>query len=457
MGNPIVADALKAEKKAQCNCINTTLPQLHDGKFDMLRMREAASHWILMHEHPFSILEEEEGFNLMMKRARPEWTKISRVTGRNDYFKIFTISVDNASANDSCIKNLKETFSRTNRLVCDGKLFHVRFCAHILNIMVQFGLQSIQHVVKKVHDSVDYIRSSELRRLLFAEKVKQLRLPHKKLVIENKTRWNSTYEMLITTLRFKYVFPLYAKEDSFYTTCPSSEEWTRVEKVSEVLKVFKSVTNIISGSEYSTSNLFLLEVYRVKIVLDKNKNDLEEWMRKLIKNMKQLFDKYWCECNLLIALGAILDPRYKLRGVEYVFTKMYKNEARGHISQIKEALYSLYLEYVSDFKASTEGGYQENEAPPDFGCDISNESDDDFDCYDVFNFLRSTSNHEFVSEATFSVGGRVIDSYRASLASETVEVLLCAGDWCRASHGVNKKNKVSKEEIIEEVVVVPDN
>ena len=47
------------------------------------------------------------------------------------------------------------------------------------------------------------------------------------------------------------------------------------------------------------------------------------------------------------------------------------------------------------------------------------------------------------SEATFSAGSRVIDTYRASLSPETVQVLLCGGDWCRSLHGLKKKNKVS--------------
>ena len=46
------------------------------------------------------------------------------------------------------------------------------------------------------------------------------------------------------------------------------------------------------------------------------------------------------------------------------------------------------------------------------------------------------------SDATFSAGTRVLDSYRASLAPETVEMLMCAGDWCRKLHGVKKRDKV---------------
>ena len=46
-------------------------PALTNGKFDMAKMREAAAHWILMHEHPFSIMEEE-GFNIMQRCGTPE-------------------------------------------------------------------------------------------------------------------------------------------------------------------------------------------------------------------------------------------------------------------------------------------------------------------------------------------------------------------------------------------------
>ncbi|KAL6529828.1 hypothetical protein OROGR_015451 [Orobanche gracilis] len=38
------------------------------------------------------------------------------------------------------------------------------------------------------------------------------------------------------------------------------------------------------------------------------------------------------------------------------------------------------------------------------------------------------------SESTSSAGTRVIDSYRASLAQKTVEMLMCKGDWCRKLH-----------------------
>ena len=56
----------------------------------------------------------------------------------------------------------------------------------------------------------------------------------------------------------------------------------------------------------------------------------------------------------------------------------------------------------------------------------------------VLVFLITT----MASEATFSVGGHVIGPYRSSLAPETVQMLICTGDWCRSLHGVKRNNKV---------------
>lgn len=53
------------------------------GKYDHERQREATAHWIMMHEHAFSIVEEE-GFLFMMKCSNISYEKISRKTLKND-------------------------------------------------------------------------------------------------------------------------------------------------------------------------------------------------------------------------------------------------------------------------------------------------------------------------------------------------------------------------------------
>ncbi|XP_074299201.1 zinc finger BED domain-containing protein RICESLEEPER 2-like [Silene latifolia] len=264
---------------------------------------------------------------------------------------IFSILVDNVSANDTCIQVLKDTFSLTKRLLCDGKLFHVRRCAHILNIMVQHGLKEVKTIISNVHESVDYINQSDLRLKKFTELVQQFNLKERRLVLECKTRWNSTYEMLACVIKFKKVFARLAQADRSYTYCPSAEDWVKIEKLSEILEVFNDTTNIISGSEYPTSNLFLAEIYRIKVLLDTQLVTYDEFVKKLVKKMKERFDKYWGQCNLLMAIGAVLDPRLKMKVVEIIFPKMFPSDdgsvARDNVNKVRETLYELYKEYVT--------------------------------------------------------------------------------------------------------------
>ncbi|XP_031248675.1 zinc finger BED domain-containing protein RICESLEEPER 2-like [Pistacia vera] len=418
--------------------VGSGLPPLIGGKFEIARMRELVAQWVLMHEHPFKVIEQA-GFNNLLRYASPGWEKISHVTSKYDCMKVyemekkklkavlknidrislttdlwnssnqkleymvlmghwidtnwrlnkrvlsfvrlkpprggvqiadsvfnclrewgienkvFTISVDNASSNDLAIKVLKENFSITKKLLCGGKLFHVRCCAHILNIMVQDGLSQIRHIIKDVRDSVYYINQSESRLQIFSEIVQQLQLPHRKLILDCKTRWNSTYEMLATALKFQSVFPRYSERDQHFTSCPLEEDWVKIQKVCEILKVFNVTTNIISGSEYPTSNKFLAELCKVKVLLDKHAEDENEFLRTMVTKMKGKFDKCWGECNLLIAIAAVLDPRCKMRVLDYAFPKIYGDlDARVHSTTVRDALYELYREYVTTSQSSAD-------------------------------------------------------------------------------------------------------
>ena len=156
--------------------------------------------------------------------------------------------MDNASANDSCIQIPKGNFASNGRLLCNGRLFHVRCCAHILNIMVQHGLEQVKSIIEKVHETVDFLNSSEPRLKRCSELVSQYNVQEQKLVLECKTHWNSTYDMLDYAINFRKVFPRYALHDHNYDCCPNDDEWEKVEKLLQVLKVFKDTINIISGS-----------------------------------------------------------------------------------------------------------------------------------------------------------------------------------------------------------------
>ncbi|XP_074346882.1 zinc finger BED domain-containing protein RICESLEEPER 2-like [Apium graveolens] len=127
--------------------------------------------------------------------------------------KIGTLTVDNVAANDVALRYLKQTFSFRRVLSIEGKMFHARCCAHILNLCVQDGLEPTKEIVDKVRDGVKYIAASESRRIKFAEISMSLGLKCKKLILDVSTRWNSTYNMMSCAIEFRDAFLVYSTSD----------------------------------------------------------------------------------------------------------------------------------------------------------------------------------------------------------------------------------------------------
>lgn len=105
--------------------------------------------------------------------------------------RLSTITVDNCSTNDAMIPLLLAKFP-SGSLLLNGKLLHMRCCAHILNLIVKDGLDVIGDGIEKVRISVNYWTSSPKRIELFEDTAnRQLKLNCcKSLVLDCKTRWN---------------------------------------------------------------------------------------------------------------------------------------------------------------------------------------------------------------------------------------------------------------------------
>ncbi|CAN1126600.1 Zinc finger BED domain-containing protein RICESLEEPER 1 [Linum perenne] len=384
--------------------------------------------------------------------------------------KIWSITLDNASNNDVAVRHLKSMLTYTRRLPLDGDLFHVRCGAHIINIMVQYGLKAIEDTIESVRQSVKHIAASEGRISMFRDIAKQLRLSPKKLILDCSTRWNSTHHMLSVALELKDVFP----------------------------RLFSYITTIISGSSYPTINLLLPELWNIKTLLSETMESEDERMKVMAIKMLEKFDKYWGASNLLITIATILDPRNKFKFVEVSFKDLYtEDNYHTNVNLVREKLYALYNEYATEYNdrnidsQTEEGGVatttnstttsvQETTATGRAKFDsivqsgenssvLKNELDAYLDAalesiedpeFNVIDWWKSERTKykilskmaceimaipitSVASEAAFSARGRVIDPSRSSLGQKTIEALLCSQDWLRNHYGLTSGSKVS--------------
>ncbi|KAL0329434.1 UNVERIFIED_CONTAM: Zinc finger BED domain-containing protein DAYSLEEPER [Sesamum radiatum] len=331
----------------------TTCPSLYVGTFDMEKVKESVAHWIMMHEHPFSIVEED-GFNLMQRRGMPEWRGMTRNTAKTYCINVY----------ESEKKKLKSLLKNVNKISLttdcwkskNQKIEYMVITGHwideswqlqkrVLNFVhippPRRGLEIANAIWRCLEDwgieMFEYVRRSDARLKIFSEIVKQLNLPEKKLVDDCRTRWNSTYEMLAAAIKFKDVFTRFADRELHYDICPSAEDWTKAKKV--------------------------CSVSRVKVLLDKKARENDIFIREMVAKMKSKFDKYWGDSNLLMSIAAVLDPRCKLRALEFCFPRLYSSEnVERQIVVVRNTLYELYSEYVaiSNIKDESIGEGQRN-------------------------------------------------------------------------------------------------
>lgn len=207
----------------------------------------------------------------------------------------------------------------------------------------------INPIISRIRDGVKYFSASEGRLIKFAEIARSLQLKSKKLILDVSTRWNYTYYMLHSALQFKDVFPRFSVWDrAFSEYIPNDEDWEKVRQVCSLLHIFDGATKIVSGSQYPTSNLFLSEIRMVKQLIDKKVLDSNLYMREMANAMKEKFDKYWGESNLMMYIGAVMDLRFKLKLLSYCFPVIYPLEGQSerNLAYLNVVLHDLYQDYV---------------------------------------------------------------------------------------------------------------
>jgi hypothetical protein len=287
--------------------------------------------------------------------------------------KLFSFTMDNAEVNTKMLKHLKDNLVDRNLIHHEGKLLHVRCAAHVLNLIVQDGLKTMKSVVDNVRESVKYIGSSQFRKEQFTKMVAQAGIKCKQQPsLDVSTRWNSTFLMLQSTLPFRKVFQTLDEQEPSYKFAPSDEEWKMVEDICQLLKIFCHATNIISGSNYPTSNLYFLEIWSVKCVLDEQENSENGTIRLMVTEMKKKFHKYFMESYLTNCIAVVFDPRFKMEHVVFRLKQYFGVvHASKHILEVNLAIKALLIEYAAEFEDNLDVLSQERNSQEDVLADSS--------------------------------------------------------------------------------------
>nr|XP_011457831.1 PREDICTED: zinc finger BED domain-containing protein DAYSLEEPER-like isoform X1 [Fragaria vesca subsp. vesca] len=394
--------------------------------------------------------------------------------------KLFSITYDHP-VNEAALENLRPLLPIKNPLILNGQLLVGNCVARTLSSIAKEVLEAGRDVVKKVRDSVKYVKTSESHEEKFVELKEQLQVPSERSIsLDDQTKWNTTYQMLVAASELKEVFSCLDTSDPDYKQAPSMEDWKQVETLCTYLKLIFDASNILTTTTSPTAVTFFHEVWRIQSDLARAITTEDPFVSNLAKKMQERIEKYWKKCCLALATAVVMDPRFKMKLVEFSFNKVYGEEAPTFIKIVDDGIHELFHEYLTLPLPLTPAYAEEGNAGGNTRTEDSQggtTADNGLTDFDVY-IMETTSQqmkseldqyleeallprvHEFdvlgwwklnkmkyptlskmardilsipvstvSSDSVFDNTANEMDQYRSSLRPETLEAVICAKDW----------------------------
>ncbi|XP_073029214.1 zinc finger BED domain-containing protein RICESLEEPER 1-like [Primulina eburnea] len=257
--------------------------------------------------------------------------------------KLFSLTVDNCSTYDRIVYRIRDQLSQRKLLACEGQLFDVRCAANTVKLLVQDVLGTSREISDKVREAIRFVQNSQATREKFEEIVQLVGANCQQLLsLDDPFRWNSTYSMLETALEYKEALSQLQEHDPSFLIFPSCLDWDRLRAITSILKFFHEVSNVFAGGKHSTANSYFAEICDIHLQLIEWCQKSDDFVSSLALKLKTKFDEYWKKCSLIMAIAAILDPRFKMKLVEYYYPQIYGDTALDCIDIVSNCIKALY-------------------------------------------------------------------------------------------------------------------
>jgi hypothetical protein len=283
-----------------------------------------------------------------------------------DITKVFTITVDNASANDVAVSYMKRRLRSMNTLTFGGDFLHLRCACHIINLIVKDGIEELEDGIEAIWHCVKFIRSSSSRLDKFREfSVLEHMNKNANVPLDVITRWNITFLMLDAALKYEKVFDRMSYDDPQFIAYfdekdhkgkkragpPVEADWRNAQAFVHFLGKFYQSTLKMSAWKTVTAHMLFSELIQLQTEINKKIADRRDpVLQRVAIGMKAKFDKYWGSfegINKIIVIANVLDPRWKLhyQKVAFELVGMSPEKVYDITAEVKRILMRMYEDY----------------------------------------------------------------------------------------------------------------
>ncbi|CAA7015586.1 unnamed protein product [Microthlaspi erraticum] len=162
------------------------------------------------------------------------------------------------------------------------------------------------------------------------------------------TNWNVSLCNLQEALDMedKKVF----EEDEYYQDFdqPSDEEWIMIRTFCKLAGCIYKVAKELFEGGYSTASVYFHLLAELKSMLNEElKNGDNEYFLDKAKEIVERFDKYWNDTFLVLATASVLDPRFKMKFLEFYCSKKKDTDEGSKAETVLDYLRNLCAHYAA--------------------------------------------------------------------------------------------------------------
>ncbi|TXG68888.1 hypothetical protein EZV62_003823 [Acer yangbiense] len=157
-------------------------------------------------------------------------------------------------------------------------------------------------------------------------------------------------DLLEIALGFKEAFSEFENMDpDFKSINLTKEQWDHIRDIYECYEDLTDESFLNHWSSYKTANMYfpmLCSLYKNALVwLKKQKIGLYSDEDECFTFTKHM-DRNWSQSNLVLAVAAVLDPRFKMDVVKYWYKKIYGSECETQLTTFTSYFIGVYNEYA---------------------------------------------------------------------------------------------------------------
>ena len=201
--------------------------------------------------------------------------------------KVFSITLDNASANTSAMNTLTPIFS----IYVASFLMHQRCACHIINLIAKSALHLCEPHVEVIRIAISYFSHSTQRITNYKRYCLAIGCVPHKYNSDMPVRWNSTYLMLKAVIRDRVQLNGFINANYGVEPLISEETWHVITALTAFLELFYDATVTLSGVYYPTSPLMVHTLLDIASHLKAYEGDA--LLLNVVADMKTKYLKYW--------------------------------------------------------------------------------------------------------------------------------------------------------------------